>query len=83
MPADYALWALELARFRIRQGTLNDVETMVAHRRLMFLDIGLGDMSAIDPMCDAFRPWVTRKMQEGEYLPWFAVAPDGAIAAGL
>lgn len=71
------------ADFVIRPGTLEDVETIVAHRRSMFLDMGLGDEAGIHRMCDAFRPWLTRKMQNGEYLAWFAVALDGAIAAGL
>lgn len=49
----------------------------------MFLDMGLGNAESIDGMCHAFRPWLKRKMQDGEYLAWFAVASDGAIAAGL
>ena len=28
---------------------------------------------ALDRMCEAFRPWLQRKMQAGEYLAWFAV----------
>jgi GNAT superfamily N-acetyltransferase len=69
--------------FLIQPGTLDDVETIVAHRREMFHEMGYRDEDALDKMRDAFRPWLTRKMQNGEYLAWFAVDRDGAIAAGL
>lgn len=55
----------------------------MSHRRLMFRDIGLGDAASIDQMCDRFRPWLAQKMQNDEYLGWFAVASDGGVAAGL
>ena len=48
----------------------------------MFLDMGYGDNRALDSMCEAFLPWVRRKMNAGEYLGWFAVSEDGEIAAG-
>jgi hypothetical protein len=49
----------------------------------MFLDMGHPDDDAMQRMCEAFRPWVERKMRAGEYLAWFAVDSGGAIAAGL
>jgi len=49
----------------------------------MFSEMGYRDEEALDKMCLAFRPWLERKMQTGEYLAWFAVAADGSIAAGL
>jgi GNAT superfamily N-acetyltransferase len=69
------------AEFAIRAGTLDDAETVVAHRRAMFVDMGHRDEEAMNRMCDAFRPWLLGKMQAGEYLAWFAVTADGAIAA--
>lgn len=33
-------------------------------------------------MSEKFRPWVKRKMEAGEYLAWFANAPDESVAAG-
>jgi GNAT superfamily N-acetyltransferase len=68
--------------FTIRQGTLDDVETVVAHRRCMFVDMGHRDDDAMQRMGEEFRPWLVRKMQRGEYLAWFAVDPEGAIVAG-
>jgi GNAT superfamily N-acetyltransferase len=49
----------------------------------MFLDMGYPDDDAMNHMIELFRPWLSRKMQAGEYLAWFAVAEDGAVAAGL
>jgi GNAT superfamily N-acetyltransferase len=69
--------------FSIRQGTLDDLETVVAHRRAMFLEMGYRDANALDKMCDAFRPWLESKIRRGEYLAWFAVNADGSIAAGV
>lgn len=75
----------------IRSGTLDDAETVVAHRRAMFLEMGYCDDDAMNRMCIEFRPWLVRKMQAGEYLVWLAVAPapaptpapNGEVAAGL
>ena len=71
--------------FAIRIGTLEDAGIVVAHRRAMFLDMGYPDDEVLSRMCEAFRPWLLRKMQAGEYLAWFAVAQGGddggAIAA--
>jgi GNAT superfamily N-acetyltransferase len=69
--------------FLIRPGTLDDVETVIAQRRAMFLEMGYRDGDAMNRMCAEFRPWLVRKMQAGEYLEWLAVAADGEIAAGL
>jgi len=69
------------ADFLIRPGTLDDLETVVAHRGAMFRDMGYPE-DAVRSMSDAFRPWLARKMPAAEYLAWFAVNEDGAIAAG-
>lgn len=74
--------------FLIRAGTLADAETVVAHRRAMFLDMGYPDDEAMRGMLERFRPWLLAKMQVGEYLAWFAVDRfavdnDRDVAAGL
>jgi GNAT superfamily N-acetyltransferase len=69
--------------FSIRPGSLNDAETVVAHRRAMFREMGYRDEDAMNRMCEAFRPWLARKMRDNEYLAWFAVDSGGAIASGL
>ena len=67
----------------VRPATLDDIETIVGHRRSMFVDMGYSDNAALDAMTAAFRPWLRRKMVEGEYLSWVASKSDGLIIAGL
>jgi GNAT superfamily N-acetyltransferase len=69
----------------IRQATLDerDLDAIAHHRRAMFFDMGHHDQRALDAMSARFRPWLRGKMQNGEYLAWFALAPDDSIAAGL
>lgn len=67
----------------IRTGTLEDVETIAAHRRAMFWDMGHRDGEALDAMTAAFLPWLRQKMTAAEYLAWVALGPDGSIVAGL
>jgi GNAT superfamily N-acetyltransferase len=69
--------------FVIRPGSLEDAGAIVSHRRAMFHEMGYRDDAALDKMCVAFRPWLEQKMRCAEYLAWFAIDSDGAIAAGL
>jgi GNAT superfamily N-acetyltransferase len=69
----------------IRPATLeeSDLEAIVHHRRAMFLDMGYREEAALNLMSARFRPWLRHKMEAGEYLAWFALAPDSSIASGL
>ena len=68
---------------RIRAATTADVETVVEHRRAMFQEMGYRDAAALNSMAAAFRPWLCRKMRDGEYLAWLALDEQGQVAAGL
>lgn len=68
--------------FAIRLATLDDVPTLVQHRRRMFEDIGYSDTAALDAMDAAFGPWVREHMARGEYRTWFVTRGDGQIVAG-
>jgi GNAT superfamily N-acetyltransferase len=72
-----------LETFTIRRATLADVDTLMAHRRGMFHDMGYHDAAALDDMCAKFRPWLIAKMEAEQYLAWLAM-PSGeeVIAAG-
>lgn len=72
-----------MSDFAIRPATSADAETILAHRRAMFLEMGYPDDVAMRQMCESFRPWLLRMMQSNQYLTWFAVDPAGSIAAGL
>jgi GNAT superfamily N-acetyltransferase len=69
--------------FEIRPATIGDSEIIIAHRRAMFYEMGYRDPAVLDAMVMAFRPWLLRKMEDGEYLAWLAVRADGSVAAGL
>lgn len=66
----------------IRPAALSDLETLVAHRREMFFDIGYQDRAVLDGMASRFREWVRPRIESGEYRAWLAAAPDGSVAAG-
>jgi GNAT superfamily N-acetyltransferase len=66
--------------FTIRPITSDDAATIIAHRRGMFADMGRGNLEA---MSAEFAKWLDRKLAAGDYLGWFAITPDGQVAAGL
>jgi GNAT superfamily N-acetyltransferase len=66
----------------VRPATLDDIETIVHHRRAMFFDMGWRDEAALDKMCQRFRPWLRDRMAAANYLAWL-VEIDGTAAAGL
>jgi GNAT superfamily N-acetyltransferase len=68
--------------FTIRKASTSDLETLVAHRRAMFRDMGYSDDAALDSMSEKFRVWLLKQMNSGEYHAWLVSAPDGSIAAG-
>ena len=68
--------------FTIRRASTADLETLVAHRRAMFHDIGYTDEVALDSMSAKFRVWLLQHMNAGDYHAWLATAPDGSAAAG-
>ena len=68
--------------FTIRPASTADLETLVEHRRAMFLDMGYNDEAAMLIMSEKFRVWLLEHMNAGDYLAWLASAEDGTIAAG-
>jgi GNAT superfamily N-acetyltransferase len=68
--------------FAIRQASMADLDTLVFHRRTMFLDMGYTDAAALDSMAAKFHPWLLARMDSGDYLAWLVSAPDGSVAAG-
>jgi GNAT superfamily N-acetyltransferase len=66
--------------FVIRPAAIEEAAIIGAQRRAMFFDMGYRD--GLEAMVEAFLPWIREKMATGEYVGWFAIAEDGAIAAG-
>ena len=48
----------------------------------MIREIRACDENALEEMSNAFRGWLSTRLEGGEYLSWVATAPDGFIAAG-
>lgn len=68
--------------FTIRRASTEDLDTLVAHRRAMFHDMGYNDEVALNSMSAKFRVWLLQQMNSGDYHAWLASAPDGSVAAG-
>jgi GNAT superfamily N-acetyltransferase len=68
--------------YAVRQASTDDINTLVAHRRAMFLDMGYRHETALDSMAARCHTWLLARMNRGEYLAWLAIAPDRTIAAG-
>jgi ribosomal protein S18 acetylase RimI-like enzyme len=68
--------------FAVRHATTEDINTLVAHRRAMFVDMGYRDKRALDSMAAKCHAWLLTRMNRGEYLAWLAIAPDQSIVAG-
>lgn len=66
----------------MRRASAGDINTLVAHRRAMFVDMGHRDETALDSMAAKSHSWLLAKMNCGEYLAWLATAPNQSIVAG-
>jgi GNAT superfamily N-acetyltransferase len=68
--------------YAVRRASTDDINTLVAHRRSMFADMGYQDEKALDSMATKCHTWLLARMNRGEYVAWLATAPDQSIAAG-
>jgi ribosomal protein S18 acetylase RimI-like enzyme len=68
--------------YAVRRASTDDIDTLVAHRRSMFFDMGYRDETALDSMAAKCHSWLLKKMNREEYLAWLAIAPDRSIVAG-
>ncbi|HWY70840.1 MAG TPA: GNAT family N-acetyltransferase [Terriglobales bacterium] len=67
---------------RIRETNAEDIEEILQHRRLMFLDMGHPE-AVLDVIVESCRPNIQRYLAEGSYRGWFAVTAEGRVAAGV
>jgi GNAT superfamily N-acetyltransferase len=68
--------------FIVRRASTADLETLVAHRRAMFRDMGHHDELRLNRMSAKFRAWLLEHMNSGDYHAWLIAVADGSIAAG-
>ena len=70
--------------FTTRPVTLDDVDVLARQRHSMFLDMGRPEDAFLHTVIENFRPWITGKLQNREYLGWFALKDTRVVAgAGL
>ena len=70
------------ALITFRETSADDLEEILQHRRLMFLDMGHPE-AVLDVIVETCRPQIRQYLAEGSYRGWFAVARDGRVAAGV
>ena len=68
--------------YTVRRASAADIDSLVAHRRAMFVDMGYRDETALDSMAAKCHNWLLNRMNREEYLAWLAIAPDQSIVAG-
>ncbi|HUN07236.1 MAG TPA: GNAT family N-acetyltransferase [Aggregatilineales bacterium] len=56
--------------YTLRPATVDDVETIVSHRRRMFEEMGGAYGERPEVASQAFRPWLIERLQNGRYLAW-------------
>ena len=66
---------------RIRAATVEDLETILRHRRCMFADMGQGDDAARERMVAVARPYLAEGLASGAYRGWLVEA-GGQVVAG-
>jgi GNAT superfamily N-acetyltransferase len=71
-----------MSDFTIRAATLTDIPEIVRQRFAMFFDMGSGDAVSLAPMLVKFEEYLREAVPNGAYRGWFAIAPDGRVAAG-
>jgi GNAT superfamily N-acetyltransferase len=70
------------AAITIRETRPEDLEEILAHRRLMFHDMGHCDEAVLEAVVGSSRPPMQKYLADGSYRGWFAIAQDGRVAAG-
>ncbi len=70
-----------MSPYEIRSATLEDLDTLVAHRLAMFEAVGSSyDAASVGP---AFRAWAAQMMRADQYHAWLAASrADGVVGGG-
>jgi GNAT superfamily N-acetyltransferase len=72
-----------LNSFSIRETNEDDLEEILRHRREMFgSEKARHPAEVLDTVVRTSRPFIQKTLKDGSYRGWFAVAPDGRVAAG-
>lgn len=72
-----------MAQILIRRASADDAEIIARHRVHMFEEMDFGTPEHRQHAGIDFIEWVRPLLDRGEYCGWFALAPDGSVAAGV
>lgn len=64
---------------KIRRATLRDLETLIAHRRGMWFDMGYKNKAELKAADKVYRRWAKPRLKSGELIG-FIVETDGQVA---
>lgn len=67
----------------IRPATSADIDAIIHHRRATYREVGFTGERALDTVGADYRVWVGPRLESGEYLGWFTVAPDSSIDSSI
>ncbi len=67
---------------RIRRAQVDDVQTILSHRRRMFEDMGCTDEARLQTMTATSEVYLARALRDGDYHGWVAELPSGEVVAG-
>ncbi|MGB2868735.1 MAG: GNAT family N-acetyltransferase [Bacteroidota bacterium] len=68
--------------FTIREATFADLDTVLHHRRSMFLDMGIKDESALIAMMKTSKPFFADRLKDGRYRAWLVENSSHQVVAG-
>ena len=66
----------------LRLATLDDLGTLVAHRRGMWRDMGEADERALDAADLVYRRWARTRMRSGTLVGWIAEKEGAPVGSG-
>lgn len=74
--------AAAMPRYVLRRATLDDLLTLVAHRRAMFEAMGPRAEADLRTHDRAFRAWARSRLRSGELVAWIVEAAGAPVASG-
>lgn len=66
----------------VRVATLDDLDTLVAHRRRMWEDMAIHDASVVASADAPYRRWARARLRNGTFVAWIAQTAQGPVASG-
>ena len=68
-------------RFAIRRASSRDLKVLIHHRRKMWQEMGIHDVTALRKHDIAYRRWAMTRLRSGKLLGWVAEANHGVVGS--